>query len=101
MVDNLLEKKSEGSVREGTELLKARKKCREYVLSKKIKVFMYLVKLFHRAVSEDEAVAQEIATHTENFWRQIITKIDENIVAIESSDRFSSNQANELTRQLT
>ena len=57
LADNLLTVRVNVEGRESSELVATRKKCREYVLSRKIKVFMYLVRLFHRAVSNDESIA--------------------------------------------
>ena len=51
--DTLLRKEVEESQQISYELRAARRKCREYVLVKKIKIFMFLVKLFHKAISTD------------------------------------------------
>ena len=37
------------------------KRIKAFVLSRKIKILMFLVKLFHTVVSSDQNVAQEVA----------------------------------------
>ena len=51
--DCLLRGKVEEAQEISYELREARRRYREYVLVKKIRIFMFLVKLFHKAISTD------------------------------------------------
>lgn len=74
---------------------------RDAIFKRKLIVLNYIVKLFLKVADSNDSVTMNAYGQIEGFWDQVITKIDQHIVTIEASDRFNSQNASHLTRQLT
>ena len=76
--------------------MQAKHKYQEFVLIRKIRLFCYFIRFYLESVNQDINLVVEVAGHQDKLYEKYISKIDDNMIQIESSDRFTTSQVSEL-----